>query len=307
MCKAPFSIRYALIEFLTGCLFLAVFCRYQISWAMLTYLVFTGFLVISTFTDVDYWIIPDRITKGGAATGIILALILAFIPPVDLEHKTPQRPATRYEGARFGALAAHDSVGMRPAKFATGRWIVAYSGPARGNHWWVPVTNSIVGAAVGSGILWAIAIAGSFVFRQPAMGLGDVKLLVLIGAFTGWLVPTLSIFLASLTGAAYGMSRILFERIRAGATKTDAAPESAVRTLEEIEAVLDDNSESARKRGWSFSPEEKAVLTRLLSAPAEGPRRHHIIFGPHLAMAAWVLMLFEKPVANWLAGYFGLY
>ena len=77
--------------------------------------------------------------------------------------------------------------------------------------------------------------------------------------------------------------------------------------MAELEAVLDDNGEAARARGWTFSPQEKAVLVGLLATPRGGPRRHHIIFGPHLAMAAWVLMLFEKPVSDWLTAYFTFY
>jgi leader peptidase (prepilin peptidase)/N-methyltransferase len=267
-CKAPFSARYALVELLTACLFLAVFWQYRFSWATAAYLVLTGLLLIAALTDVDLWIIPDRISTGGAVAGAALALVLAFLPPVN--------PTA---------------------------WILARCGPAPGNLWWGPAANSVVGALVGSGLLWGIALAGSVLFRQPAMGFGDVKLLVLIGAFTGWLVPILTIFLASLTGALYGLARIAWD---GAGPRPGAEPNlpPASRTVEEMRRILDDDSEPARQGGRAFSPEEKVTLVRLLVTPPETPRRHHIIFGPHLAMAAWILMMFERPVSAWLRSYF---
>lgn len=268
-CKAPFSIRYALIELLNACLFLAVFWQYQYSWATLTYLVLTGLLLIASFTDVDLWIIPDRITKGGAVAGIVLALVLTFLPAID--------------------------------RTSTGPWILAHCGPFTGAIWWVPVANSIVGALSGAGLLWLFGFLGSMIFRQPAMGLGDVKLLAMIGAFTGWLVPILSIFLAAMTGMFYGLGRMLFDQITRSKAPRVPDPLSA----EEVNALLSDDSEKTAP-GETLSDSEKVLLTRLLTTPVSVSRRHHIIFGPHLALAAWILMMFERPVVQWLRHYFSI-
>ena len=268
-CLTPFSARYALIEFLTGLLFLAVFLRYGFCWPMLTYLAFTGLLLVATFTDFDHWIIPDRISWGGAALGLVLALALAFLPPVEPD-----------------------------------RWIVAHAGPASAESWWGPLANALVGAAAGGGLLWTIGVVGSLVFRTPAMGLGDSKLLLVIGAFCGWQIAILSIFLGSVFGTVQGLWILLADRLERRPTP-DEAPDDPARSIQDIEALLDDDSEAARQRGWTFGVREKAVLTRILAAPRQTlRRRRHLKFGPHLALAAWLLMLLERPVMALLIEYF---
>ena len=268
-CRTPFSPRYALIELLTGLLFLAVFLQYRFCWPMLTYLAFTGLLLVATFTDFDHWIIPDRISWGGAALGLLLALALAFLPPVE-----------------------------------PGRWIVAHAGPAPAGSWWGPLANALVGAAAGGGVLWTIGVLGSLAFRTPAMGLGDSKLLLVIGAFCGWQIAILSIFLGSVFGTVQGLWILLADRLDRRRASENSQDEAA-RGLQDIEALLDDDSEAARRRGWTFGVREKAVLTRILAAPRRAPRRRrHLKFGPHLALAAWLLMLFERPVMAMLIEYF---
>lgn len=78
-CGAPFSFRYAFIEFLTGCTFLGLFLYFGLSWVLLPYcLMFSGFIV-ATFTDFDERIIPDEVSVGGMAVGL---LISPFIPQI---------------------------------------------------------------------------------------------------------------------------------------------------------------------------------------------------------------------------------
>ena len=55
---------------------------------------------------------------------------------------------------------------------------------------------SILGAFVGFGLLWLIAVLGEAAFRKPAMGGGDIKMMAMIGAFIGWQGVLLTIFLA---------------------------------------------------------------------------------------------------------------
>ena len=63
-----------------------------------------------------------------------------------------------------------------------------------------PVASGI-GAGVGFGLLWLIAVLGEKAFRKPAMGGGDIKMMAMIGAFIGWQGVLLTIFLGSLLGA----------------------------------------------------------------------------------------------------------
>lgn len=72
-CRAPISPRYPLVELLTGALFLAVWLRTD--WLLaIPYWVFVSLLVAATFIDFDHFIIPDEITLGGTAAGLLCGL-----------------------------------------------------------------------------------------------------------------------------------------------------------------------------------------------------------------------------------------
>ncbi|HET9727493.1 MAG TPA: prepilin peptidase, partial [Gemmatimonadales bacterium] len=60
---------------------------------------------------------------------------------------------------------------------------------------------ALLGAAVGFGMLWLIAIAGEWMFKQEAMGGGDIKMMAMVGAFLGWQGTLLTVFLGALIGS----------------------------------------------------------------------------------------------------------
>ena len=61
--------------------------------------------------------------------------------------------------------------------------------------------TALLGAAVGFGLLWIVAVAGEWVFKQEAMGGGDVKMMAMVGAFLGWQGTLLTVFLGALIGS----------------------------------------------------------------------------------------------------------
>jgi len=65
----------------------------------------------------------------------------------------------------------------------------------------ISLLDAAIGALVGFGLLWLVAVAGEKAFRKPAMGGGDIKMMSMIGAFTGWVGVLLTIFLGSLLGS----------------------------------------------------------------------------------------------------------
>jgi leader peptidase (prepilin peptidase) / N-methyltransferase len=61
--------------------------------------------------------------------------------------------------------------------------------------------TAVLGAAVGFGLLWLVAVAGQWYFKQEAMGGGDVKMMAMVGAFVGWQGTLLTVFLGALIGS----------------------------------------------------------------------------------------------------------
>lgn len=72
--------------------------------------------------------------------------------------------------------------------------------------------SAFAGALVGGGLLWAIS-EGYFRLRgREGLGFGDVKMLAMIGAFLGWELTLLTLFVASLAGSAAGVALIVSRR-----------------------------------------------------------------------------------------------
>lgn len=61
--------------------------------------------------------------------------------------------------------------------------------------------QSFLGALLGFALLWAIAVLGEVVFRKPAMGGGDIKMMAMVGAFLGPPGVLLTLFLGALFGS----------------------------------------------------------------------------------------------------------
>jgi leader peptidase (prepilin peptidase)/N-methyltransferase len=68
------------------------------------------------------------------------------------------------------------------------------------------IVASVIGAALGAAIPWTIRWVWFRIKGVEAMGLGDVKMLAMIGAFLGWQQVWVVLFLASLTGAVVGLA-----------------------------------------------------------------------------------------------------
>jgi leader peptidase (prepilin peptidase) / N-methyltransferase len=62
------------------------------------------------------------------------------------------------------------------------------------------VYTALLGAAVGFGVLWLVGVAGTRMFKEEAMGGGDIKMMAMVGAFVGWSGVLLTIFLGALLG-----------------------------------------------------------------------------------------------------------
>ena len=72
-CRAPIALRYPLVEVLTGLATVAVVSRFGVQAPSLIYLAFVWALIAASFIDLDYRIIPDEISLGGLAIGLIIS------------------------------------------------------------------------------------------------------------------------------------------------------------------------------------------------------------------------------------------
>jgi leader peptidase (prepilin peptidase)/N-methyltransferase len=68
--------------------------------------------------------------------------------------------------------------------------------------------SSLIGIVAGAGILLLIAQGYYQVRRQEGLGMGDVKMLAMIGAFLGWPLMVLTLVLASFAGSFVGIALI---------------------------------------------------------------------------------------------------
>jgi leader peptidase (prepilin peptidase)/N-methyltransferase len=74
--------------------------------------------------------------------------------------------------------------------------------------------DAAIGAAAGAAVPYAVLVAYRRVRGVEGMGLGDVKLLAMIGAFLGWRGMLLSLALGSTAGALVGIGLIAAGRGR---------------------------------------------------------------------------------------------
>jgi len=71
---------------------------------------------------------------------------------------------------------------------------------------------SIVGVLAGGGTLYLIAVAYYWIRHEEGLGMGDPKMLAMIGAFLGWKLTLVTLMLASLTGSVVGVGMMVSGR-----------------------------------------------------------------------------------------------
>lgn len=82
-CSAKISIRYPLVEALTGTLFLGVFWTFGLHGATLVYWLFAAALIVITFIDFDHQIIPDVISLPGIIVGFLCSFFVPWVSWID--------------------------------------------------------------------------------------------------------------------------------------------------------------------------------------------------------------------------------
>ena len=73
-CHAKISVRYPLIELLTGSVYLALAVRVGMGKTFVAYAVLCSLLIVAAAIDMEYQIIPDGLIRTGGIFGILLSL-----------------------------------------------------------------------------------------------------------------------------------------------------------------------------------------------------------------------------------------
>ena len=169
-CRAKISPRYPVVEILTGALFFYYVWRLGPTLPALKFCLYGALLVGLIFCDLEERILPDEFTLGGTAAGLVLAW---FVPVND--------------GIVGGLL-----------------WL-------SGAHWtehWISVAEAALGAALPTFVLWL----GGWLYwklrHREGLGLGDVKLMAMVGAFLGLRGALLTLIVGALLGSVVGYACI---------------------------------------------------------------------------------------------------
>jgi len=141
--------------------------------------------------------------KYGLATpffvnGIFFCMLISLVF-IDLYHRILPNLIT------FGGVLA----GVFLSPFQS-REFFHSSGVASVEAWYTTsYVNSALGALIGGGILWLVAFLYLKLRRVEGLGLGDVKMMGMVGAFLGWQYAWVTIFLGSIVGVVIGGLYIL--------------------------------------------------------------------------------------------------
>lgn len=146
-CGAHISVQYPLVELACAGIWALCVAHWGVSVEALRGSVYLMILLGIALTDAKHMVIPDQLSLGGAALGLLFAAI--------------------------------------PGGY--------------------PFLSALAGGALGYGFFWLVKLAAERAFRKPALGVGDIHMMAMIGAFTGVAGALLTVLFGSLLGLLIGV------------------------------------------------------------------------------------------------------
>jgi leader peptidase (prepilin peptidase)/N-methyltransferase len=246
-CSARIPWRYPLVEILTALLFCWLWSAFPPAIAA-AYMVFVAILIAGTFIDLEHMILPDSLTLGGAAAGLALSML---VPGIQAGDDWEERLRSGLFGAGLGFVVLFAVVELGKLAFGRKRFelqpeeefkVLEAQGEPRlriGSEEWdlseffYRPSDAIELHAKG-GELWRLDARGvscggltrsyaeaagsggkahAVVVPREAMGFGDVKFMLTLGAFLGWPGALFSIAAGSVIGAVAGVLLLAFRRL----------------------------------------------------------------------------------------------
>jgi len=257
-CKARISVHYPIVEALTALLFFLAAWQFRFPVAFSLWVLF-ALLILATFIDLEFLLIPDSVSK----TGIVAGLLLSVLTP-ELQYTTSRPLAAVLSVAGILTGGGILYLVSEAGKLVFGRYKISLKTPTRFKFEHLPPDDAHI-VINDDSFRWSdhffrktdrIKICAAEVtineeslrgidlnfyydrlvtdrggtplneirtvtgqtsyaeFPREAMGLGDVKLLAAIGAFTGWQGVLFTIPIASFIGAGFGLGPTLLGRRR---------------------------------------------------------------------------------------------
>ena len=178
-CKAGISFRYPAVELLTAALFVGVAWHDGLSAALPFDLVFAAALLALVFIDAEHMILPNVITYPGIVFAVVARILIPYLTGTPHFDDLPSLSQ--------GALAGLPL-------------------------WVTSLVGALIGALLGGGSLWLMGWTWEKLRGIEAMGLGDVKMMFMVGAYLGWRLTILTIFIGVFSGSIIG----IFLMVRSG-------------------------------------------------------------------------------------------
>jgi leader peptidase (prepilin peptidase)/N-methyltransferase len=166
---------YPAVELLTGLLFVGCYEVFGLTAEALKWAVFSAIMVVLVFTDLRERILPDVVNFTGFGLGLVLSF---FTTPVD------------------GTALA---IAKRIFEFPPPAPVLSFA-------------DALLGAAAGAGLLWLVSEVYFRLRGREGMGMGDVKMMLMAGAFLGLKRTLLTIFTGSVLGSILGIIVIVARR-----------------------------------------------------------------------------------------------
>jgi leader peptidase (prepilin peptidase)/N-methyltransferase len=139
-------------------------------------LIFVTAITALVFIDAEHMILPNAITYPGIVCSLIARVAIPYL----------------------AGQPHFDDLQMLMA------------GPLAGLPLWAAsLIGAFLGALIGGGSLWLMGWTWEKLRGIEAMGLGDVKMMFMVGAYLGWRLTILNIFIGVLSGSVIGMALML--------------------------------------------------------------------------------------------------
>ena len=215
-CRAPISSRYPFVEALTGALFLLVAWRHPP---------------------------PDGLALA-AVEAIFLAALVA-VTFIDIDHRIIPDRITK-PGIALALLA-----GLLVPELHSPTCLAEIK-----NRNLAGLLEGLAGALVGAGVILFVRFVGTWILKKEAMGLGDAKLLAMIGALTSPVKALYVLLVGSVGGAVLGAVYVVAR------TKSAADVEGSLATDDGVETKFT-RARVTPDRLWIVAPSSIASGSRV--------------------------------------------